>query len=33
MEKAKIMDEDQSLYKQLVAYRPYFAVKQDMAHH
>lgn len=33
MEKAKIMEEDQNLYKQLVAYRSYFAVKQDMVHH
>jgi hypothetical protein len=33
MEKAKIMDENQNLYKQLVAYRSYFAVKQDMVHH
>jgi hypothetical protein len=33
MEKAKILDENQKLMAQLVAYKPIFAVKQEMVHH
>jgi hypothetical protein len=33
MEKAKIMDESQQLIQQLVAYKPFFAVKAEMMHH
>jgi hypothetical protein len=33
MEKASIMEENQQLVNQLVAYKPFFAVKQEMVHH
>jgi hypothetical protein len=33
MEKASIMEENQQLVNQLVAYKSFFAVKQEMAHH